>query len=218
MSGFSPSDIDLQVIRAKDLTPILWKNGGGTTREIALQPPGATFDTFLWRVSMADVGQAGPFSTFDGIDRIIVITQDATMMLTSPSPGLEHALLPGEPFRFPGEMPIHARLPDGPTRDFNLMWRRDSAQGQMTVRRGAECQELNAGSAVLHCAKGSYRVNLPYDPSANYLLQQGDTLRLTLPASATLSLDIMPLDPDAVLLDCRIAPVPAHTIRPEPRP
>lgn len=204
MSGFSPSDIDLQLIRAKDLKPIPWKNGGGTTREIALEPPDATFDNFLWRISIADVGQAGPFSTFDGVDRIIVVTQDATMVLTSLSPGMAHTLLPGEPFRFSGEILIHAELPDGPTQDFNLMWRRDSTQGQMTVRRSAACLGLNAGSAVLHCTKGSYQVSLPCNPAANYLLQQGDTLRLTLPESATFSLDILPLDADALMLDCRI--------------
>src|SRR5690606_229722 len=142
----------------------------------------------------------------------------ATMMLTSLSPGMKHTLLPGEPFRFPGDISIHAKLPDGPTQDFNLMWRRDAAQGQMTERRSAECLGLDAGNAMLHCTKGSCQVSLPCNPAATYLLQQGDTLRLTLPESATVSLDILPLCADAAMLDCRIVALPAQAIHPEPCP
>ena len=42
-------------IRGADLIASPWKNGGGVTREIAAYPHGAGFDTFIWRVSLADV-------------------------------------------------------------------------------------------------------------------------------------------------------------------
>lgn len=218
MTGLPPSDIDLQLIRAAELQPVPWKNGGGTTREIAVEPPGSAFDTFLWRISMADVDQAGPFSTFEGIDRIIAVIQGGAMVLNDTATGTAHVLQRAEPFSFPGETPISAELPDGPTQDFNLMWRRESAHGQMKAWRTAERLCLEDGSTVLHCIAGSYYVSLPYGPDLNYLLNQGDTLRLTLPDSATLSLDIRPLQADAILLDSRIRALPANATHSEPRP
>lgn len=56
----------LSLIRAEQLVASPWKNGGGVTREIAAQPPGASLDGFAWRVSVADVAQPGPFSRFPG--------------------------------------------------------------------------------------------------------------------------------------------------------
>ena len=44
-----------RAIRASDCPDVVWKNGGGTTREIASFPPGAAMDDFLWRFSMAKV-------------------------------------------------------------------------------------------------------------------------------------------------------------------
>jgi environmental stress-induced protein Ves len=45
----------------------------GTTREIAVFPPGAGMDDFIWRLSMATVEQAGPFSAFPGIERVLAV-------------------------------------------------------------------------------------------------------------------------------------------------
>lgn len=213
MPGRPSLDFSLELIRAADLQPIPWKNGGGTTREITIEPPGATFDTFLWRISMADVDQAGPFSAFAGIDRIIAVMQGGAMVLNDGNTGASHILRPAQPFSFAGETPIHAELPDGPTQDFNLMWRRDAAQGHMTARRTIEHLSLDAGTTVLHCAAGSYSVGLPYGQCRNFLLEQGDTLCLRLADAATLSLDIKPLYADAILLDSRICALPTTATR-----
>ncbi len=50
-----------------------WKNGGGVTREIVCQPPGAGLAAFDWRVSIATIASDGPFSLFAGIDRVITL-------------------------------------------------------------------------------------------------------------------------------------------------
>ncbi|SHI07227.1 HutD/Ves family protein [Pollutimonas bauzanensis] len=197
------STIDVQLIRAADLKPVPWKNGSGITREIAAQPPGAAFDAFSWRVSMADVAQAGPFSVFEGIDRIIVVRRGGAMVMNNTATGARHILRPGEPLRFPGEASIEAELPDGPIQDFNLMWRRGRAAGRLDVRRSGQRLSLDQGSAVLHCAEGAYRIAAP-DAGIAYVLEEGDSLRLTLPEAATLGLGIEPLQEGAILLDCRI--------------
>ncbi len=46
-----------------------WKNGGGSTRQLAIHPPQASLDDFVWRISCARVSGAGPFSAFPGIQR-----------------------------------------------------------------------------------------------------------------------------------------------------
>jgi environmental stress-induced protein Ves len=53
-----------------------WKNGGGTTIEIARSPEppeGAGLDDLDWRVSMARVDGPGPFSRFEGVDRTLAV-------------------------------------------------------------------------------------------------------------------------------------------------
>lgn len=52
-----------------------WKNGGGETAEILCHPQGAGFGDFNWRISTARVASSGPFSTFEGIDRILTVLE-----------------------------------------------------------------------------------------------------------------------------------------------
>ena len=61
----------MRILRAPDYRVMPWKNGGGTTTEVAVSPEGAGLDHFDWRISMARVEQDGPFSTFPGIDRTL---------------------------------------------------------------------------------------------------------------------------------------------------
>jgi uncharacterized protein len=112
-------------LRAADRVAVPWKNGGGVTREVAVFPPGAGIADFLWRVSIAEVDAAGPFSIFAGVDRILTVL-DGRLDLGSIS------LSPGQPFAFPGDLPIEGRPIGGPVTDLNLMMRRDLVRG--TVR------------------------------------------------------------------------------------
>ena len=54
----------MRILRASDHRVMLWKNGGGSTTEIAVFPPGAGIGAFDWRVSMASVVGDGAFSAF----------------------------------------------------------------------------------------------------------------------------------------------------------
>ncbi|WP_246641693.1 HutD/Ves family protein [Paraburkholderia edwinii] len=167
----------LAFIRGADLIAAPWKNGGGVTREIAAYPPGAGFDTFIWRVSLADVAQPGPFSSFAGIDRTLVLLSGAGMLLDE-AQGHTHAL--EQPYgiaRFAGEAAIGARLIDGATRDFNLMIRRGAATGDIDVWHSGESHAVSADTLLLFCAAGSLNVTLAGvdEPVA---LATNDTLRI----------------------------------------
>ncbi len=119
----------MRVIRAADLVAVPWKNGGGVTREVAVQPPGAGFDSFDWRLSMADIAQDGPFSLLPGVDRVLILMQGAGLVLDGVSPA---AMAPGDRADFPGEAAVTGRLTAGPVRDLNLMLRRGRMAAEVT--------------------------------------------------------------------------------------
>ena len=120
---------DIQVLRAADRVASPWKNGGGVTREVASSPSGtAEFD---WRVSLADVASGGPFSTFEGIDRIISVVRGEGMALTVD--GVETVVAERfQPFAFSGDATTDCRLLGGPLVDFNVMTRRGSVSAEVT--------------------------------------------------------------------------------------
>jgi len=164
------------LIRAADLVASPWKNGGGVTREVAAYPQGAGLDTFVWRVSVADVAQPGPFSRFAGIDRTLVLLSGAGMLLDD-ARGHTHALKqPLDIARFKGEDAIDARLVDGPTRDFNLMLRRGAAQGEVEVWRGDAERTVSADVLLLFCAEGPMEVTS--GTASPVRLGADDTLRI----------------------------------------
>ncbi|AFT90501.1 HutD/Ves family protein [Paraburkholderia phenoliruptrix] len=169
----------LTLIRGVDLVASPWKNGGGVTREVAAFPEGAALDAFVWRVSVADVGQAGPFSRFAGIDRTLALLSGAGMLLDEAG-GVTHALR--EPLaiaRFAGETAIDARLVDGATRDFNLMVRRGAATGDVDVWRDTRRARLTADVVLLFCAQGESRVTTGEGADATTAtLVTNDTLRI----------------------------------------
>src|ERR1700738_1518019 len=71
----------LQIVRASDCLTTPWKNGGGSTTEIAAAPEGASLDIFDWRISMAQVASDGPFSDFFGIDRTLAVIKGSGLVL-----------------------------------------------------------------------------------------------------------------------------------------
>ena len=114
----------MQVIRSADWKPTPWKNGGGTTREIAVSPQGAALDDFAWRISAARVDQPGPFSIFPGIDRTLCILWGTGLNLTGPEIGAVHLDQTSPPFAFPADTPIDATLSGESILDLNVMTRR----------------------------------------------------------------------------------------------
>ncbi len=121
-----------RLVRSRDLVRVPWRNGGGTTAEVAVHPPGAAFDGFDWRISMADVASDGPFSRFPGIDRTLVLAQGRDLTLTVEGRSRRLAE-PGDLLAFPGEADTSARLGHGPIRDINIMSRRDRFGHRVTL-------------------------------------------------------------------------------------
>jgi uncharacterized protein len=110
-------------IPANEYQRTRWKNGGGWTREVIRSP--AQNDQWSWRLSIAEIEKDGPFSEFPGVDRELILLSGEGMHLHF-ADGDSHTLLPPHgALRFAGEQALNAELIDGPTQDFNVMWRRD---------------------------------------------------------------------------------------------
>lgn len=133
------TQFDARLYRARDYPRMPWRNGGGTTQEVACNPGGSTAG-FEWRLSIADVGQDGGFSAFDGFQRIITVLEGAGIELTVDG-RREPPLGPRRAYAFRGDAKVDCRLLDGPIRDFNLFY--------APARWQARLQWLNA-SCVFH--------------------------------------------------------------------
>lgn len=156
-----------------------WRNGGGSTREVAIEPAGATVGNgFVWRISVASVAADGPFSAFPGVDRCLWLVRGAGMVLEVGGAAPARVVLdhPGQRYDFAGETPIVARLLDGPNEDLNVMVARDRAVARAGWHELAPDSvwhaELPPGEHVLLLVRGGVLA------AATAALERGDALRV----------------------------------------
>jgi hypothetical protein len=155
--------MNVSLIRGADLVASPWKNGGGVTREVAVR-------ALAWRASVADIDRPGPFSRFDGVDRVLVVLDGAGLMLDG------HTVMQTfDVATFAGETPVDARLTAGAVRVFNLMTHRGAARASVEVWRAPATRIANAGTVLLHCARGPLEVRVE---RAEFKLTMTDTLRI----------------------------------------
>jgi uncharacterized protein len=121
----------MEIIRFADLKPEPWRNGGGTTRQVASQPGSAQDGNWDWRVSIADVTKAGDFSAFPGMERVLTVVEGELLLLSVD--GAERPLEKYRPFRFAGGASTHASLPTGDIRDLNVITRAGSFKGYTSI-------------------------------------------------------------------------------------
>lgn len=126
------------VISYAGLRPVPWRNGGGTTRQIASGKLGRTGtpetvsgDGWDWRLSIADVESDGPFSAFVGMTRILTVIEGEGLLMTIDD--TERHLERYTPLHFDGGAATSATLPAGPIRDFNLIARTGAVYGHVAI-------------------------------------------------------------------------------------
>lgn len=101
-----------------------WRNGGGVTAEVAIGPAGATIEDFDWRVSMAHIEVDGPFSSFPGKDRTLMIVRGDGLRLSIADGVPAELTRDSDPFLFPGDVAARAALLGGAVTDLNVMTNR----------------------------------------------------------------------------------------------
>ena len=177
-----------------------WKNNLGWTREIHRAPDS---DDYAWRVSIAEIDHDCAFSAFPGHERVLVLLEGNGMRLRFADGEHAELLPPHGRIAFRGEDELHCELIDGPTRDFNLIWRREHVKadllhrplvGPMVFFPEPEVQWL------VHVVGGRARLK---DRPEVAPLEQGDSLLLWSDAARR---ERAILDGGAELLLARIAP------------
>lgn len=138
------------------LAPVPWKNGGGSTTEITIEPPGALLAHFDWRISLATISQNGLFSLFPGVDRTLALVEGPGLVLDVDDSG---RFVLGEEdiiIEFGGESMVQATLNGAPTIDFNVMTRRAVCHHKFGIRRltGSSVFAPRGDRSVLFLADG----------------------------------------------------------------
>jgi environmental stress-induced protein Ves len=198
------------LLRATDYIRQPWKNGGGTTTELARK---GDADRWLWRLSVADVERSGPFSDFTGYRRLIVLLEGPGMTLSFDNAAPVVLDERYRPFVFDGGSRTRCDLVDGPIRDMNLIVdaaRVDASLDVCALDEGASLRAAASECALLHAIGGRFGVTIGADTVA---LSPGDTLHVdechALPITATA------LDPHAVLAQAAIGYRPYSSCRPQ---
>lgn len=132
------------VLPAHEYRRVRWRNGLGWTREILRRRLGADTrsasgvepdgDDWDWRLSIAEIERDAPFSAFPGVERELVLLTGNGLRLRFEDGECTALEPPHGRSRFAGERTVTGELVDGPTHDFNLMWRRDRVQATLWHR------------------------------------------------------------------------------------
>jgi hypothetical protein len=168
--------MNIHHLSAKDYQRMPWKNGQGSTTQLVSAP--AKDGSFDWRLSIAEVGQSGPFSDFSGYDRTITLIEGNGMVLTFNGSMERRIDQPFAPVPFDGGWQTECQLIDGPLRDFNLMVARRWGHGVMTILRpnvGEKCEIGEAPVTLVHVFSGAASLDLG---ASRHDLAAGDTLHL----------------------------------------
>ena len=173
------------VIPANEYRRERWRNGLGWTREIHAHAMAGSPDDWAWRLSIAEIEQDASFSAFPGIDRELVLLAGNGLRLRFADGEVRELHPPHDKLRFAGERAVTGELLDGPTQDFNLMWRRDLVDAQLWHRPlvGPMVVFAEPGTMwVIHLLAGQARFadesGLPDLAATDTALLQADGTRL----------------------------------------
>ncbi|MDD2881690.1 MAG: HutD family protein [Rhodoferax sp.] len=168
-----------------------WKNGGGWTRTVASREAEHLLN---WRVSVADITAAGPFSRFDGLDRTAVMVRGAGLSLSGDAQAWRFDG-PGSSAQFPGELSLRCDAPDVPTQLWNVMVQRGQAQAKLLIVEDDAVDLTPAPDVLVLVLRGRFELALPGADSL--VLNAFDCLHLQ---GLTVMAHITPVGANSLLL------------------
>jgi uncharacterized protein len=168
--------VSFGVVRFAETPSTAWKNGLGTTTQLAIHPATADQSTFEWRVSIATLTGTAPFSSFPGVERCLAMLEgEVTLLRDAGSVTLSTT---SAPFTFSGEELVTGRVESGSAIDLNLMYR--PRRWGATMRRIAlrEGTPLRARALTMVCAITAARFDVD---GRRITLNRFDSLRVATP-------------------------------------
>ena len=168
----------LTMIDATSFRRTPWKNGGGTTIDIAdAYESGAVpgdWDRMIWRFGRTPITTPGPFSNLAGIERMQVLVQGRGLVLRT-GDGEIDIRLPYRPVRFDGETKIASELEDGPVEVVNLMGDRTQVEIDLRVLQPRSNLVLASGIHIIYAPSELCSLNISGDKQR---LETGFALRI----------------------------------------
>lgn len=163
-----------------DFKKMPWKNGRGTTHEIAAEPANANLDdaSLLWRLSSAPVTEPGPFSAFPGFARFLALTEGKELGLGFPDRDV--TLRAGDVYHFRGEDQVNAKLVAGAVTDLGFLYRPDRVKAQMdylTFKGGVRSFALRQRAVFFFAVSGEFHVGC-FPGDTEYTLTPGHAIRV----------------------------------------
>ena len=142
----------VELLGPDDFRAMPWRNGLGTTIEMAREDDAE--GAMLWRVSAADVVEAGAFSLFPGIDRILTLIEGPGFDIDFSGHGRVAPVEPLRPVPFSGDWTTRAEAVRGPSRDLNVMTARGRASAMVHVHRDATATAPLSDRNLFFCLAG----------------------------------------------------------------
>lgn len=178
------------MVRSGDRRRTLWRNGAGTTEEVATGPRDPAGRP-LWRISVADLGSdPSEFSAFPGRDRIFTVVGEHGVDLHSDH-GLR-SLDPWHPHPFAGEDAPRC-IPRGATRAFNVMTERGAATATVTYFMLDTAFDTAAdGITAFYVRSGSLHAGMERAAPGDCVLIRDETITLRTSSAAGLLVRIEP--------------------------
>jgi uncharacterized protein len=140
----------IEVIRYAQIAPVPWKNGHGMTTQLAIHPPSATTDDFDWRISIAQITQTAPFSSFTGIERCLAVLRGSLRLIRERE---SVTLSPDSPsLYFAGDAAAIGEPVNGPVFDLNVMYRSNHWDARMTRRQLQRGDEVALDRTRMLCS------------------------------------------------------------------
>ena len=132
-----------------------WKNGGGTTVDIA-------FQNDVWRFGRTPIVKPGPFSDYTGFDRVQVLVSGSGLVLETPQGEID-VRQPFRPVHFRGETPIVSRLEAGPVEVVNPIGARDRVKIDIVTLDEDRTLVLQPGTHIAYSPPGDAKVAVQGD-------------------------------------------------------
>jgi len=147
------------ILRASSYRTVPWKNGGGTTREILREPPEPT--PFDWRLSLATIDASGPFSSFAGYHRTLVLVKGTGVELDFGAQGRAKLTSVGQLASFDGGWATQGTLLHGSSEDLNLIVSKErtrSSSHSLQLTRPQPVQTAEWSDTLICCVLGAIRL------------------------------------------------------------